>query len=43
MEAQLEEGAGGIFDVVVDGKKVYSKFATGRHADPGEVIRLMKS
>ena len=43
MDAQLEEGAGGIFDVIADGKKVYSKFETGRHAAPGEVIRLMKS
>lgn len=43
MDTQLEEGAGGIFDVIVDGKLVYSKFKTGRHADPGEVVRLMKS
>jgi len=42
VDAQLEEGRGGIFDVIVDGKKIYSKHATGRHANPDEVINLMK-
>jgi selenoprotein W-related protein len=42
VDADLEEGAGGVFDVIVDGKTVYSKFETGRHANPGEVISLMK-
>jgi hypothetical protein len=28
----------GIFDVEADGKLIYSKFETGRHAEHGEVI-----
>lgn len=31
-------GSKGVFDVVVDGETIYSKHATGRHADPGEVL-----
>ena len=33
-------GEKGIFDVVVDGEMLYSKYETGRHADPGEVLEL---
>ena len=31
----------GKFEVSVDGKLVYSKLQTGRHAEPGEVGRLV--
>jgi selenoprotein W-related protein len=31
-------GAKGVFDVEVDGELLYSKHATGRHAQPGEVL-----
>jgi len=30
------------FDVVADGKLVFSKQQVGRHAEPGEVLRLMR-
>ena len=33
-------GSKGIFDVTVDGEVLYSKHATGRHAEPGEVLEL---
>ena len=33
-------GSKGIFDVTVDGEMLYSKAATGRHAEPGEVLDL---
>ncbi len=33
-------GAAGVFDVVVDDEVLYSKKATGRHAEPGEVLSL---
>lgn len=39
-EAKTIGGAKGIFDVIVDDAMLYSKFATGRHADPGEVLQL---
>jgi selenoprotein W-related protein len=29
----LIPGSGGVFEVVVDGELIYSKKATGRHAD----------
>ena len=40
--ADLVRGSGGVFDVVVDGAKVYSKHATGRFPEPGEVVDLLK-
>ena len=36
----LPEGKG-IFDVKIDSKLVYSKYATGRFPDSGEVTRLI--
>lgn len=33
-------GSQGVFDVTVDGEPLFSKEATGRHAEPGEVLRL---
>lgn len=33
-------GSKGIFDVTVDGELLYSKAATGRHAESGEVLQL---
>ena len=42
VEAELIEGGGGIFDVSVDGKVVYSKHETGRFPDPGEVLAIVQ-
>ena len=39
----LAKSSGGVFEVTVDGKLVFSKKALGRHAEPGEVIRLMRT
>ena len=41
-ETTLIEGSGGVFDVTVDGRLVYSKDQTGRFPQPGEVVGLMK-
>ena len=35
-------GDKGVFDVTVDGGSLYSKAATGRHAESGEVLELFK-
>ena len=43
VETVLIEGSKGIFDVKVDGKLIYSKYLTGRHAEPGEVGRLAEA
>ena len=38
----LDTGSKGVFDVEVDGELLYSKHATGRHAEPGEVLGLFR-
>lgn len=35
-------GSKGVFDVVVDGRTLYSKHETGRHAEPLEVLTLFR-
>jgi selenoprotein W-related protein len=40
---ELVESSGWVFEVTVDGRLVFSKKALGRHAEPGEVLRLMES
>ena len=34
---------GGRFEITVDGSLIYSKLATGRHANPGEVAGLIRA
>ncbi len=41
-DLRLVTGTKGVFDVVVDGKTIYSKHDTGRHAEPGEVLSLFR-
>lgn len=41
-EVALVTGMRGVFDVEVDGELLYSKKATGRHAEPGEVLALFR-
>ncbi|BCY18256.1 MAG: SelT/SelW/SelH family protein [Chloroflexi bacterium] len=38
----LIPSSGGRFEVEVNGTLIYSKLATGRHANPGEVQTLLK-
>lgn len=33
---------GGVFEVTANGQNLYSKKQLGRHADPGEVVGLVK-
>jgi len=42
VEAKLIPGSGGIFDVIVDGKLVFSKFEVRRFPEPGEVTGKLK-
>ena len=37
-DLRLVPATGGVFEVEVDGGLIYSKMATGRHAEPGEVL-----
>lgn len=41
-DLRIVTGANGVFDVRVDGELLYSKKAIGRHAEPGEVLRLFR-
>jgi selT/selW/selH-like putative selenoprotein len=41
-DVRLVEASGGLFEVSVDGKLVYSKKATRRHAEPGEVLKAIE-
>jgi selenoprotein W-related protein len=42
-EITLVPSEGGRYEVTVDGKLMYSKLQTGRHAEPGEVVKLIKN
>ncbi len=42
VEAELIPGSTGIFDVIVDGKLVFTKSEAGRFPDPGEVVSKLK-
>ena len=41
-EVKLVEASGGLFEVTVDGKLVFSKRSLGRHANSGEVLELIR-
>ncbi len=43
MEAELIEGSGGIFDVVVDSKLIYCKKETGRFPTNEEILQQLKA
>jgi selenoprotein W-related protein len=39
---RLIQSSGGVFEVDVDGRRIYSKKSTKRHAEAGEVLRLIR-
>jgi selenoprotein W-related protein len=39
---ELIPSSGGVFEVDVNGARIYSKKAAGRHADPGEIANLIQ-
>jgi selT/selW/selH-like putative selenoprotein len=42
VEAELIKGDNGIFDVEVDGRRVFSKHAVGRFPENDEVLALLR-
>ncbi len=40
-EITVVPSRGGVFEVEVDGTLIFSKSELGRHAEPGEVMRLL--
>lgn len=41
-QVDLVPGSGGAFEVTVDGELVFSKKTLKRHAEPGEVVGLVR-
>ena len=41
VDATLIPGSGGVFDVTIDGKLIFSKKKVGRFPEEGEVLGLM--
>jgi len=39
----LAPSDGGRFEVTVNDQLIYSKLQSGRHAEPGEVLRLLQN
>jgi len=42
VETELIAGSGGVFEVAVDGTKVFSKKALGRFPEDGEILGLIR-
>ena len=42
-EISLVPSDGGKFEITVNGTLVYSKMRTNRHAEPGEVLALVRN
>jgi len=42
VDATLTPGSGGVFDVTVDGKTIFSKKSVGRFPQDGEILGLLK-
>jgi selenoprotein W-related protein len=40
-DVQLVPSSGGRFEVAVGGSPIFQKSKLGRHAEPGEVVRLL--
>jgi selenoprotein W-related protein len=42
VQATLIAGGGGIFDVVVDGDRIYSKHETGSFPEDDEIVQVLR-
>jgi selenoprotein W-related protein len=42
VRTRLVPSSGGVFEVTVDGRLVFSKRALGRHAAPGEIVSRLR-
>jgi len=43
IRVQLVPSSGGRFEVAKDGAPLFQKSKLGRHAEPGEVVRLLRA
>ena len=42
VDAKLIAGGGGVFEVTVDGRLIFSKKLAGRFPDPTEIVELLQ-
>jgi len=42
-EVELIPGSSGIYEIIADGRLIFSKQAAGRFAEPEEIISLIRS
>jgi selenoprotein W-related protein len=42
-DIRMQSSAGGRFEITLDGELIFSKAALKRHAEPGEVVRLVEA
>lgn len=42
-DVTLTASGGGVFEVRLDGRLVFSKKQLGRHAQPGEILALLRA
>lgn len=42
VEVECEPGSGGVFDVIIDNKVIFTKKNTGRFPERGEIVKLIK-
>ena len=42
MTPELIQGRGGVFDVVVDGRRIFSKHEAGRFPEEPEILALLR-
>ena len=43
VDSELISGRGGVFEISVDGKKMFSKKALGRFPEAGEILGLLRA
>lgn len=41
IEVEARTGSGGVFDVVADGRKIFSKWDTGRFPENAEILKAL--
>jgi selenoprotein W-related protein len=42
VDSRLKASGGGVFEITVDGKPVFSKRQLGRFPEDGEIVRLIR-
>jgi selenoprotein W-related protein len=42
VDSTLTPGGGGVFDVIIDGKTLFSKKSIGRFPETGEIVSMLQ-